>query len=565
MSPDTQRFLLLGGVFAVGYLLVLAWDKDYSSAPQHPDTPTTQHDSASPTHQTPTTIDVPVIKTDPSPPATLNVTTPNFTSANQGPIGLVEVETDSYRLWLDLTGGDLVDLQLKQYPISLDNPEVPITLLQRSANHTYIVQSGLRSEAGPDWYAARPQYTTRSTHWVLDDTHDELRVPLVWRGQDGLEVTKTYIFTKNSHRIRLLFEINNQSKTNWSGNVFAQIKRDAKPPSLSTGVAFGPRAYIGAAFTTPEDRYLKIDFDDLEEQSFQASVQGGWVAMLQHYFLTAWVPPADSLNIYYGQKQSDGTYQVGFIGPTTTTTSGNQTTIELLLYVGPKLQSELSSLADNLDLTVDYGFLWWLSQPLFWLLKAIQSVVINWGVAIIILTTCIKIILYPLSAAAYRSMANMRRLAPKLKRIQERHAGDRQRLSQEMMGLYKKEKINPLGGCIPILLQMPVFLALYWVLYESVELRQAPFVFWITDLSTKDPWFVLPILMGGTMYVQQLLNPPIPDPMQARIIRMMPIIFTLFFLIFPSGLVLYWLTNNILSILQQHLANKKYEKIATSQ
>lgn len=567
MGGDQRRWLLLLGLFTIGYFLVLAWDEDFSNQNIPPNKENSEifPDSLTPLTPPASQNDVPQVL----PPSSISTPNPSLveldfnTPPNTPNPELIKIHTDTYELWVNLVGGNVVNLKLKKFPISLDHPDIPITLLEHTASRVYIAQSGLKSMGGPDKPGANPPlYSVPKNLWVADEDQPTIDVPFVWRRGDGMVVTKTYRCYKDSYKIEVLFEIDNQSSDNWRGNLFAQMKKDRTPPPFDTASSFGPQPYHGAAFTTPQDRYLKLSFDDLDEESFQADVQGGWVAILQHYFLSVWVPQSTDLNRFYAQKQRDNTYRTGFLGSTISIASGQRGSSQVTLYAGPKLQSELAELAENLELTVDYGFLWWLSQPLFWLMKTLYGFIGNWGAAIIALTFAVKLVLYPLSAAAYKSMANMRRVAPELKRIQERHSDDRQKLSQAMMGLYKKERINPLGGCLPILLQMPVFLALYWVLYESVELHQAPFIFWIQDLSVKDPYFVLPILMGVTMYLQQLLNPPIPDPMQAKIIKMMPIVFTLFFLVFPSGLVLYWLTNNVLSIAQQYIVNRQYEHLS---
>ena len=316
--------------------------------------------------------------------------------------------------------------------------------------------------------------------------------------------------------------------------------------------------------TTNDERYYKLKFSALDDGKYSQDVKGGWIAILQHYFISAWVANPDTDNHYYGDKRKDGDYVVGYIGPPKTVAPGATGQFTSRFYAGPKNQTRLEAIAPNLNLTVDYGFLWWLAIPIFHLLKWLHGVVGNWGVSIILLTLIIKLVLFPLSAASYRSMANMRRVGPQMKRMQERYAGDRQKLSQEMMSLYKKEKINPLGGCLPMVLQMPVFISLYWVLFESVELRQAPFFFWIRDLSVMDPYFVLPILMGGSMFLTQTLNPPVPDPMQARIMKFMPVMFTAMFLFFPAGLVLYWLVNNLLSLAQQWFITRQIEGAANA-
>jgi YidC/Oxa1 family membrane protein insertase len=341
--------------------------------------------------------------------------------------------------------------------------------------------------------------------------------------------------------------------------MFAQIKRDAKEPLGESSFSLGPQPYLGAALTTAENRYEKLEFDDLDEGNFQTSQQGGWIAFLQHYFLSAWIGNPEEINNYYGQRRNDGTYMVGFSGPLKEVAPGAVGEWSARFYAGPKDQKRLEEIAENLNLTVDYGFLWWIAVPLFYILDWFHSYVGNWGGAIILLTVLVKLVLYPLSAKSYKSMANMRRVAPQMKRLQERHADDRQKLSQEMMALYKKEKVNPLGGCLPMLLPMPIFLALYWVLFESVELRHAPFALWINDLAAMDPYFVLPLLMGGSMYLQQLMSPAVGDPMQVRMMRLMPVMFTVMFLFFPAGLVLYWLVNSVLSIAQQYYVIKQTE------
>jgi YidC/Oxa1 family membrane protein insertase len=317
---------------------------------------------------------------------------------------------------------------------------------------------------------------------------------------------------------------------------------------------------LGGALTTEENNYEKIDFDDIDEGSFEATTTGGWVAFLQHYFLTAWVAPGNQATLYHARKTSDGYYLFGFTGQNQTISSGEKGTWTARFYAGPKDQVVLEDISPHLNLTVDYGFLWWIAIPLFKALTFFHGIVGNWGVAIILLTFSVKALLAGFSAKGYRSMANMRRVAPAMKRLQERYSNDREKLSKEMMALYQKEGANPLGSCLPMLLPMPVFLALYWVLLESVELRQAPFIFWINDLAAMDPYFILPLLMGASTYLMQALNPQVGDPMQVRIMKLMPIMFTVLFLFFPAGLVLYWLVNNLLSLAQQTYVYRKVER-----
>ena len=396
----------------------------------------------------------------------------------------------------------------------------------------------------------------------MADGEDTLSVDLLLN-QNGVAITKRFTFTRGEYLINVEYLINNQSSQNWQGNFFAQLKRDnSADPSKTTSM--GMASFLGAATQTNDDNYLKVDFDDVDDEPFKEKTNGGWIAILQHYFVTAWVPNKNQQHTYEVRKNSQGENIAGLVSPATIVAPGESITIGAQLYGGPKYQKRLEEIAPNLELTVDYGFLFFIGQPLFWLLTFFHSFIGNWGWAIILTTLVIKLVFFPLSAASYRSMANMRRVGPDMARIKDLHGNDRQKMSAAMMELYKKEKINPLGGCLPILVQMPVFIALYWVLMESVELRQAPFMFWLTDLSIKDPLFILPILMGVTMFGQQMLNPTPPDPTQAKVMKMMPIMFTFFFLWFPSGLVLYWVANNILSIAQQWVITRKIEKAAAT-
>jgi YidC/Oxa1 family membrane protein insertase len=392
----------------------------------------------------------------------------------------------------------------------------------------------------------------------MTEGQDTLDVNLYFTDAKGVSYTKTFQFTKGEYSIRQLITVNNASNDTWRGNLFAQIKRDSsEDPSTATNMGLQP--YLGGAVSDENNKYRKVSFDDMEEEPVKETTTKGWVALLQHYFVSAWIPEQGQ-KVTLQARTNNGFNLIGFTGQAVEIPAGQQGTLSSTFYVGPKLQDKLEATAENLDLTVDYGWLWWLAKPLFWLLTAIQSFVVNWGVAIILIVVCVKALFFKLSAASYRSMAKMRKFAPELARLREQHGDDRQAMSQAMMSLYKKEKINPLGGCLPILVQMPVFLSLYWVLMESVELRHAPFMLWINDLSAMDPYFVLPILMGLSMLGQQALNPTPPDPMQARIMKIMPIAFTFFFLWFPAGLVLYWVVNNTLSIIQQYVITKNIEK-----
>lgn len=566
MNADVMRIVLLGALGVVAYLLVLAWNEDYGGPPLRSADEAVRDPLVRSTPTAP--IDVPSTGTLPeisSFPRSDDL--PSVRGVEEDVRGLpssselIRVSTDVLNVWIDTRGGDIVKVNLPAYPVSLDTLDIPMVLLDRSLSQIYIAQSGLVGPRGPDLPGNRPNYSVAYSEYTLTEREDELLVPLTYRTADGIEVIKLFRFRRGDYLVDLEFEVRNRSDEAWSGNLFAQIKRDDGDPPGQESMMLGPRPYLGGAVTTPSSRYEKIDFEDLDEEPFREEVEGGWIAMLQHYFLSAWIGSANEMNIYYGRPHADGTYLLGYTSPGRTLTPGSTTTFSTAFYVGPKDQHRLEEIAPNLNLTVDYGFLWWLAVPLFDLMAFLQRYVANWGVSIILLTLIVKLVLYPLSAASYRSMANMRRVAPQLKRVQERYSDDREKLMKEMQALYKKEKINPLGGCLPIVLQMPVFISLYWVLYESVELRQATFIpGWIDDLAVKDPVFVLPLLMGASMFGQQLLSPPVPDPMQQRMMRMMPIFFTALFLFFPAGLVLYWLVNNVLSIAQQWFITRRIER-----
>jgi YidC/Oxa1 family membrane protein insertase len=555
INAEMQRVLLLVALAATAYLLILAWNDDYVRAV--PTQPVATEPTESPAQAPAETgaerngsRDVPIVKAD----AAANAGQ-SLTDKVEHGSRLIHVSTGAMSIWIDLLGGDIVRVQLPRYPVSIDQPENPYLLLDRRAGHVYIAQSGLIGRDGPDGAGQRPLYRSVRSEYDLARGGS---VTLSY-SSGGVAIEKVFTFTPDEYVVNLSYRIHNESAQPFEASQFAQLKRDANEVAGATSHALGPRPYLGAALTTDDERYRKLTFSDLDKGAFSQVVDGGWIAMLQHYFVSAWVAEPDQENHYYGRRQTDETYIVGYTGPTKRIEPNSTGVFSSRFYAGPKDQDRLALIAPNLNLTVDYGFLWWLADPLFHLLEWLHGLVRNWGAAIILLTLMVKLVLFPLSAASYKSMANMRRVAPQMKRLQERHADDRQKLSQEMMAFYKKEKINPLGGCLPMLLQMPVFLALYWVLFESVELRQAPFFLWIRDLSVMDPFFVLPILMGGSMFLTQALNPPVPDPMQARVMKFMPVLFTVMFLFFPAGLVLYWLVNNLLSLAQQWFITRQIE------
>ena len=557
LPPEIQRVVLLIGMAATAYLLILAWNDDMEAAK----VPTVYSEAPMMTQEEPFTAPVPT-EVDEFAPAEADIPPPSaadaFVDSTRADTAnrLVKVETPALLVWIDLKGGDIVRVQLPTYPVTLEEPDTPFLLMDQSASRTYVAQSALIGTDGIDRSGARPLYSLASQNVLLNEGGEIVLQTTI----DGADVTKTFVFEANSHLIDVRYDVTNLDEQPKTMRMLSQIKRDRLPPATDETVPLAPSPYLGGALTTVENNYEKIDFDDVDEGSFQATTIGGWVAFLQHYFLTAWVAPENQTTSYHARKTSDGYYLFGFTGQNKTISNGQTGTWTARFYAGPKDQVVLEEIAPHLNLTVDYGFLWWIAIPLFKALTFFHDIVGNWGLAIILLTIAVKGLLAGFSAKGYRSMANMRRVAPAMKRLQERYANDREKLSKEMMALYQKEGANPLGSCLPMLLPMPVFLALYWVLLESVELRQAPFIFWINDLAAMDPYFILPLLMGASTYLMQALNPQVGDPMQVRIMKLMPIMFTVLFLFFPAGLVLYWLVNNLLSLAQQTYVYRKVEQ-----
>ena len=552
---DIKRTILIVALAVVSYVMVLKWNQDYGQAALPTQNVAASSNTAQglpdsvPGNNASNSADVPSANADTSTPTE----TPVAASKD-----LIHVKTDVLDIAIDPQGGDVAQLRLPLYPRRQDHPDVPFQLFDNGGERTYLAQSGLTGVDGPDARAAgRPVFSVDKKTFELAPGQDQLVVDLKF-SEDGVNYIKRFTFKRGLYDVQVSYLIDNESGKPWTGNLFAQLKRDASSdPSSST--ATGTATYLGAALWTSAEPYKKVSMKDIDKGSLKETVQGGWVAWLQHYFVTAWIPQKGDNNVVQTRKDNQGNYIIGFTGPTLTVEPGKTGETSATLYAGPKSQGVLKELSPGLELTVDYGILWFIAQPIFWLLQHIHSLVGNWGWSIIFLTMLIKGIFFPLSAASYKSMARMRAVAPKLAALKEQFGDDRQKMSQAMMELYKKEKINPLGGCLPILVQMPVFLSLYWVLLESVEMRQAPFMLWITDLSIKDPFFILPIIMGATMFIQQRLNPTPPDPMQAKVMKLMPIIFTFFFLWFPAGLVLYWVVNNCLSIAQQWYITRKVE------
>jgi YidC/Oxa1 family membrane protein insertase len=543
---DVRRITLIAGLAIVSYIMILTWSKDYSNTK-----PVVSESSIAVSSERSTlgSSDVPAGNTDTQMDG--QVADQPVTGANQ-----VRVFTDTLNVIIDLNGGDVVLAALPQYPSSLETPDIPFKILETSAR-TYIAQSGLVGQDGID-KINRALYT--ATQDRFDLRGNQLEVRLTHLADSGLTVEKIFTFTQGSYLIDMQFELTNNSSSTLTTNMFAQLRRDSSDDPSSMG-GIGMKSYVGTTFSTAESAYEKVSFKDLGKEKYSNSSTGGWVAIIQHYFLTAWVPAANDNNNFYGEQGSNGLYYAGLKAPTLVIAPGETAQTGAGLYVGPKDQDALSAVATNLEKTVDYGWLWWIAQPIFKLMQFIQGVVGNWGWSIVLMTLLLKLMLYPLTSASYRSMAKMRKFTPKIQELRELYGDDRARMSQETMKLYQKEKLNPLGGCLPMLVQMPVFIALYWVLMESVELRQSPFMFWIVDLSIKDPFFVLPLLMGGSMFVQmQMQQQPSMDPMQAKIMKFMPVMFTFMFLWFPAGLTLYWFINNLSTIGQQYMVNKSVER-----
>ncbi len=569
IPQEIQRVVLLIALAATGYLLILAWFDDQEQQKQtidYNEAPIASVATEVPTVDTPL---APAPSPSPTggsdvPDASLLAPAPGAAQAQPAPgaqpqaanDSLVRVTTPTMWLWIDLVGGDIVRVQLPEFPREL-NSDVPYRLLERNLSRTYVAQSGL---IGPNGSDSNGRATFTASARELSIGPGETGQLVLTTNIEGGVASKVFSFDADDYLVTVDHRLENRTSSTMSAALFAQIKRDHLPPATEEAFSLAPQPFLGAAYTTPEERYYKVDFDDVDEEGFDETVQGGWVAFLQHYFISAWIADPLLTNRYTARRGGDGKYLFGFTSPLLEVGPGATGNWQAQFYAGPKDQKRLDEISDNLELTIDYGFLWWLASPLFLLLDFLHSMVGNWGVAIILLTVVVKLVLWPISAAGYKSMANMRRVAPAMKKLQERYANDREKLSREMMALYKKEGANPLGGCFPMLLPMPIFLALYWVLFESVELRQAPFFFWIEDLAQMDPYFILPLAMGATTYWMQSLNPQVGDPMQVRMMKMMPIMFTVLFLFFPAGLVLYWLVNNVLSIAQQQWVYRREER-----
>ena len=536
---DSRRSLLVLALLFISFLVYQQWQMDYNT-PQP--VATEQAQTTTPTN----TSDVPA-----SSSSTAAIATDTQVKGR-----VITLENDVFRLKVDTLGGDVISSELLKYDAELKS-NTPFVLLTNTPEHVYIAQSGLIGKDGIDSTAGRADYQVSGDNFKLADGQNELSVPFVFE-KNGVTYRKIFVLKRGEYDVGVNFEIQNQSANAIEVEPYGQLRHTLVESSGSMAMP----TYTGGAYSSSETNYKKYSFEDMGNANLSINTKAGWVAILQHYFVSAWIPNQDADNQLYSlTDKANNIGSIGYRGSVTVVPAGATQTITSKLWTGPKLQEQMGEVANHLDLTVDYGWAWFIAKPLFKLLTIIQSLVQNWGLAIIGVTLVVKAILYPLTKAQYTSMAKMRMLQPKMQEMRERFGDDRQRMSQEMMKLYKEEKVNPLGGCLPILLQMPIFIALYWTFMEAVELRHAPFFGWIQDLSAQDPYYILPILMGGSMFLLQKMSPtPVADPMQQKVMNFMPLIFMVFFLWFPAGLVLYWLVSNLITIVQQQLIYRGLEK-----
>jgi YidC/Oxa1 family membrane protein insertase len=481
----------------------------------------------------------------------------------------IKVNTDLFTAEIDTMGGDLRRLILNKHRAEETKNGNFVLMDDAQQPMTYVAQTGLIGVGLPNH---KSLFTSSASSYTLADGAASQQVRLSWQGSGettGITVDKIYTFHRGSYLIDVTYEITNGSAAPITSSVYYQVVHDSES---NQGSAMMP-TFTGGAFYTEADKFTKIKFADMTEENLSKTSKNGWIGLVQHYFASAWIPEADTTREFYTKRLSDNLFSIGVVTPSPSVSSGAKVKVGAKLFAGPQTHADLKAAAPGLEYAVDYGWLTVVAEPLFWVLSKIYLLVKNWGVAIILLTVLIKAAFYPLSAASYKSMAQMRELAPRLQSMKEKFGDDRQKMQQAMMEMYRTEKINPMGGCLPILIQIPVFIALYWVLLGSVELRHAPFFGWIQDLSAPDtlfgtlPWLnmpigLLPILMGATMIIQTYLNPAPTDPIQAKVMKIMPIVFSIFFFFFPAGLVLYWLVNNILSIWQQWYVNKSIHAAA---
>jgi YidC/Oxa1 family membrane protein insertase len=558
---DNLRLILFFTLAFLGLLIYQAWQQDYvkpASTPTGADQ--VQGETAAP--------NFPVDNESGVPTAEVKVDRPELAAGSPDQrigesaghnVQLITVETDLLKLEISSQGGTVQKAFLLKYSESMETPDIKVNLFAPSGPKFYVAQSGLIGSDKEKAPNSDTFFQVEKRKYKLADGVDELVIPLVWTNGDGITVTKEFILRRGSYLIEVRHRIDNQSAKEWAARDYGQLQR-VKPES--SGSRMGSNAYTGGVYYTPKNKYEKVDFEEMAQKQLAVDSDHGWLAMIQHYFFSAWIAPKEQVEHYYTNALKGGRYLIGSYSPSVTVAQGESKVLSRQLYAGPKLQDQLENIAEGLELTVDYGWLTVIAKPIFWLLKHIHNLLGNWGWSIIFLTILIKAAFFKLSETSYKSMANMRKFTPRVQAIKDRYGDDKQRVQAAMMELYKKEKINPLGGCLPIMVQIPVFIALYWVLLETVELRHAPWILWIHSLSDKDPLFILPLVMGVSMFVQQKLNPAPPDPMQAKIMMSLPFIFTIFFAFFPAGLVLYWVVNNLISITQQWYITQKIEKAA---
>ncbi|MSQ69145.1 MAG: membrane protein insertase YidC [Gammaproteobacteria bacterium] len=549
MTIENLRLVLVVILSFMALVLWDTWQRDYPDSPlalsqppaARPSTPVVRATDGPP---------LPAVPVAPAPPPAAALSAPS----SRAP---VTVETDVFSLEINPVGGTFQRLYLRKYPLSESDKKHLFALLDQSATRDFVAQSGIKTDgASADHYA---EFHVDSHSYTLSGDAQTLEVPLYWQSPAGVRVTKTLRFQRGSYEVTERFKVENASSEPWKFHHYQQLQRVVVP----TGHQLVP-TFTGVALSSPANRYEKFDFDKLAEEPLDRTAADGWLAMVEHYFVAALLPAPAAQQHYYSFLIGSDRYVVGYYGPETELAPNGSVVVESRLYLGPKLQDVLPNVAPGLELTVDYGVLWFIAKGLFWTLHQLDLLLGNWGWSIVVLTLLIKLAFFPLSAAGYRSMAKMRVVQPRLLQLRERYGDDKARMNQGMMELYKQEKINPLGGCLPIVVQIPVFISLYWMILESVELRQAPFMFWIQDLSIKDPYYVLPVLMLISMWLQTRMNPTPPDPIQAKVMQIMPLAFGVFFAFFPAGLVLYWLVNNVLSISQQYYVTRQIEAAAAA-
>jgi YidC/Oxa1 family membrane protein insertase len=549
---DTQRLVLF---FIFGFSVLMlwdAWEKDHRPKPVAQTVQSAQG-------TVPAAAPVPAGKQPDAQPAAPHANSGSVPGAS-APAAKGEkiiVRTDLVIAEIDTLGASLNRLELLKHKEAKDSAK---NLELLGPEHRYEAQSGLTGD-GPNH---RTLWSAKAGEYVLAPGQETLDIRLTAQGANGLEVTKVYRFRRDSYLIDVSLQVKNGGSAPVTPAAYFQFSHDGKSSTASNSIAqtFGAQSFFGYAVYTDEKKFQKVHIADIDKgkADYVKQASDGWLAYVQHYFVAGWIPPAKLERSYELLKRDDGTYS-GYVRlPMAAIAPGASAAIDVPLYAGPQEKNRLAAVAPGFDLVVDYGWLTIIAWPLFWLLEKYHLLSGNWGVAIILLTVTIKLVFFPLSAASYKSMAKMKLITPRMTKIREMYGEDRQKMNQAMMDLYKTEKINPLGGCFPIVVQIPVFIALYWVLLAAIELRHAPFILWIHDLSALDPYYVLPVLMTITMILQTRMNPVPPDPVQAKVMQFMPFIFSIFFFFFPAGLVLYWLVNNMLSIAQQWQIQRMFNR-----